>query len=68
MLTIQQVARRLGISETLVRKYVREGRLGQTERFGARSHAISERQLKALIKSRETPPATGRRPKELPAE
>ena len=65
-LTAQDAAARLGIGEGLVRRYIRQGRFGEVERFGKRSHSLTEAQVRQFIKSRLKPAKLGRPPKPVP--
>ena len=66
-LTAQEAAAKLGIGEGLVRRYIRQGRFGDVERFGKRSHSLTEAQVKHFIKGRLKPAKMGRPPKPVPS-
>ena len=59
--TTKQAAARLGIDDSIVRKYCREGRLG--ERIG-RNFSITEDDLRTFIERRKAKPRFGRPPKQ----
>lgn len=68
-LTVTQVAARLNISGSLVRRYAVEGRFGEVERFGERAYSFTAEQVAAFIEERAKPrTGRGRRPNKPPEE
>lgn len=67
-ITVQDASQRIGIGEGLIRRYIRLGRFGDVERFGKRSHSLTEAQLKKFITARLKPAKMGRPPNKVPVQ